>query len=121
MPKVALGEAEQAILMDRQLTTTDSAELWFTRFWAAKEAVAKAEGTGLRGRPRDFAVIAAEPTSLLVAVAGPDGPRRYTVHCAELHNPPGLPPRHYVVAWTETVSARKDETVAARNERTPRT
>ncbi|MDH6143389.1 acyl transferase domain-containing protein/phosphopantetheinyl transferase [Kitasatospora sp. GP30] len=121
LPKVALGEAEQAILMDRQLTTTDSAELWFTRFWAAKEAVAKAEGTGLRGRPRDFAVIAAEPTSLLVAVAGPDGPRRYTVHCAELHNPPGLPPRHYVVAWTETVSARKDETVAARNERTPRT
>ncbi|WP_279354682.1 4'-phosphopantetheinyl transferase superfamily protein [Frankia canadensis] len=30
--------------------------LWFTRLWAAKEAVAKAEGTGLAGRPRRFVV-----------------------------------------------------------------
>ncbi|WP_396229751.1 4'-phosphopantetheinyl transferase family protein [Frankia sp. CpI1-P] len=30
--------------------------LWFTRLWAAKEAAAKAEGTGLAGRPRQFVV-----------------------------------------------------------------
>jgi phosphopantetheine--protein transferase-like protein len=29
---------------------------WLTRFWCAKEAVAKAEGTGLAGRPGDFVV-----------------------------------------------------------------
>ncbi|MCC9307899.1 polyketide synthase dehydratase domain-containing protein [Kitasatospora sp. RB6PN24] len=113
LSKVALGESESRLLTERQLDSEDSAELWFTRFWAAKEAVAKAEGTGLRGRPRDFAVIAAEPAALLVAAPGPDGPRRYTVHCAELHNPPGLPPRHYVVAWTGTA--------APLDERTPRT
>jgi len=29
---------------------------WFTRMWAAKEAVAKADGTGLQGRPRRYVV-----------------------------------------------------------------
>ncbi|MFI6844415.1 beta-ketoacyl synthase N-terminal-like domain-containing protein [Kitasatospora sp. NPDC050467] len=74
--------------------------LWFTRFWAAKEAVAKAEGTGLRGRPRDFTVVAAEPSTLLVETAGPAGPRRHRVHCTTVTSPPGLPGRRYVVAWT---------------------
>jgi phosphopantetheinyl transferase len=101
--QVALSPAERDLLAGRQ-----DGELWFTRFWAAKEAVAKAEGTGLQGRPRDFTVIEAEPATLVVTAPGPDGPRRHTVHCAELDNPPGLPPRRYVVAWTQT-------------ERTPRT
>ncbi len=38
---------------------------WVARFWAAKEAVSKAVGTGLRGRPRDFAVVQAEAGGLL--------------------------------------------------------
>ncbi len=31
-------------------------DVWVTRAWTAKEAAAKADGTGLRGRPRDFVV-----------------------------------------------------------------
>ncbi|MBW8484787.1 beta-ketoacyl synthase N-terminal-like domain-containing protein [Actinomadura parmotrematis] len=41
-----------------------------TRLWTAKEAAAKAAGTGLRGRPRDFTVTAAEPGRLVVAARG---------------------------------------------------
>ncbi|MEV0961726.1 beta-ketoacyl synthase N-terminal-like domain-containing protein [Streptomyces sp. NPDC049910] len=80
-----------------------SAALWFTRFWAAKEAAAKAEGTGFDGRPKDFAVVAASGDRLAVEVRGAPGTpvRAYRVRCEEVGNPPGLPPRSYVVAWTE--------------------
>ncbi|MEU6540877.1 beta-ketoacyl synthase N-terminal-like domain-containing protein [Streptomyces sp. NPDC047000] len=74
-------------------------DLWFTRFWAAKEAVAKAEGTGFGGRPRDFTVTGAAGDGARLTVSG----RRaaaYTVHCEPTCNPPALPPRQYVVAWT---------------------
>jgi phosphopantetheinyl transferase (holo-ACP synthase) len=66
---------------------------WFARFWAAKEAVGKSLGTGLDGAPRRFVVRDAD---LSVAV----GDRLYRVDSAEVENPPGLPPRQYVVAWT---------------------
>jgi phosphopantetheinyl transferase len=33
---------------------------WVTRLWTVKEAVAKVEGTGLRGRPKDIVVSAVE-------------------------------------------------------------
>lgn len=39
---------------------------WLTAVWAAKEAVAKADGTGLRGRPKDWAVQAVDGDWLLV-------------------------------------------------------
>lgn len=97
---VALGPAELDLLAACRAAHGGSEALWFTRFWAAKEAVAKAEGTGLGGRPRDFAVVRADPSALLVTVAGPDGPRTHRVHCALIDNPPGLPQRRYVVAWT---------------------
>ncbi|WP_391530116.1 4'-phosphopantetheinyl transferase superfamily protein, partial [Candidatus Frankia nodulisporulans] len=44
-------------LLDR-LAGDDAAAraVWFTRLWAAKEAAAKARGTGLAGRPRQFVV-----------------------------------------------------------------
>jgi phosphopantetheinyl transferase len=70
--------------------------VWFTRFWAAKEAVGKALGTGLAGQPRRFAVTAATGTELQVEVAG----ERHRVAYTHIHNPPDLPARAYVVAWT---------------------
>ncbi|MFH8341769.1 4'-phosphopantetheinyl transferase superfamily protein, partial [Streptomyces sp. AM6-12] len=72
---------------------------WFTRFWAAKEAVAKAEGTGFGGRPRDFRVLEATPDGSRLLVAGRLAPA-YPVHCAHAANPLTLAPRAYVVAWT---------------------
>jgi phosphopantetheinyl transferase (holo-ACP synthase) len=48
--RLALTESEQALLpaADR--------DAWVTRIWTAKEAIAKADGTGLRGSPRSFVV-----------------------------------------------------------------
>ncbi|MHC6630128.1 beta-ketoacyl synthase N-terminal-like domain-containing protein [Streptomyces globosus] len=108
------GTAELALLAACRAGSAEAPEVWFTRFWAAKEAVAKAEGTGLRGRPRDIEVTAAEPDRLTVRVrrradasdqpdapGAPQGPYGvYRVGCTEVANPPGLPPRAYVVAWT---------------------
>ncbi|MFI1486158.1 beta-ketoacyl synthase N-terminal-like domain-containing protein [Streptomyces sp. NPDC020747] len=104
---VALDEDELKLLSARCAATGEAEALWFTRFWAAKEAVAKAEGTGFRGRPRDFTVL--EATTGDAGDAGDTGvrllvsgrlERAYTVHCERTGNPPGLPDRDYVVAWT---------------------
>ncbi|MEU0812678.1 beta-ketoacyl synthase, partial [Streptomyces sp. NPDC005970] len=73
-----------------------------TTLRAVKCAVAKAEGAEGVVRAPDVAVLdAADPERLLVEVATAAGrPRRYRVHSARTANPPGLPPRDYVVAWT---------------------
>jgi acyl transferase domain-containing protein/phosphopantetheinyl transferase len=89
----ALGDGEQALFA----TLTGDPERWFARFWTAKEAVAKLLGTGLRGEPRDFEVVAAAAGELTVRTGGRD----HRVHCADVTSPPGAPPRRYVVAWTE--------------------
>jgi phosphopantetheine--protein transferase-like protein len=65
----------------------------FARIWAAKEAVGKALGTGLDGAPRRFDVSLEDGT---VTVED----RSYPVAWREVENPPELPPRRYVVAWT---------------------
>jgi phosphopantetheinyl transferase len=103
--RLALGDTEQALL--NSLAGADSAERarWFTRFWAAKEAAAKAEGTGLDGKPRRFTVETATPHELTVRVAG----RVYRVGHREVSNPEDLTPRRYVVGWTwgpEPIPAR---------------
>jgi len=67
--------------------------LWFARFWAAKEAVGKAIGTGLAGAPRRFVV---RDRDLGVAVDG----RLHQVSHTEVESSPGSPSRRYVVAWT---------------------
>ncbi|MDX3456752.1 beta-ketoacyl synthase N-terminal-like domain-containing protein [Streptomyces sp. ME02-8801-2C] len=95
----ALTPSELGLLHARSAATGESEALWFTRFWAAKEAVAKAEGTGLGGRPRDFAVREAMDGGARLTVSGRLAPD-YTVHCEQTGNPPGLPTRQYVVAWT---------------------
>ncbi|MFF1445995.1 beta-ketoacyl synthase N-terminal-like domain-containing protein [Streptomyces sp. NPDC058295] len=95
----ALGEDELRLLRALSAGSGGSEALWFTRFWAAKEAVAKAEGTGFDGRPRDFTVLDATPAGDRLTVAG-RLERAYPVHCAPAANPPRLPDRSYVVAWT---------------------
>ncbi|WP_428965083.1 beta-ketoacyl synthase N-terminal-like domain-containing protein [Micromonospora fluostatini] len=92
----ALTGAETALLATLAGADADARWLWFTRFWAAKEAVGKAEGTGLDGRPRRFEVREATDTALVVEVDG----RAYRVGHREVANPDDLPPRRYVVAWT---------------------
>ncbi|MGF1431955.1 4'-phosphopantetheinyl transferase superfamily protein, partial [Kitasatospora sp. LaBMicrA B282] len=103
---VALDPAERDLLAACRAAHGGSEALWFTRFWAAKEAAAKAEGTGLRGRPGDFTVVRADPDeladpdALLVTVAGPGAARTHHLRCTEIANPADLPARRYVVAWT---------------------
>ena len=41
---------------ERRLLPTEERDLWITRFWVAKEAVAKALGRGLEGNPQRFRV-----------------------------------------------------------------
>jgi phosphopantetheinyl transferase len=90
----ALSESERNLL-----DTCDEGGqrwLWFARFWAAKEAVAKAEGTGLAGAPQRFTVASVTADQFTVAVEG----RSYAVAYREMTNLDGMPTRHYVVAWT---------------------
>jgi phosphopantetheinyl transferase len=88
----ALGARERALFDE-----LGGGDLWFARFWTAKEAVAKLRRTGLRGEPRDFEVVAAATDELTVCAGGTD----YRVHCTGITNLPALPPRDYVVSWTE--------------------
>ncbi len=82
--------ADERLLLDRLGGDRD---LWFARFWAAKEAVGKSLGTGLDGAPHRFVVTGPD---LTVTVDG----RAHAVATTEIENPPELPPRRYVVAWT---------------------
>ncbi|WUO11253.1 polyketide synthase dehydratase domain-containing protein [Streptomyces sp. NBC_00289] len=94
----ALAPDELRLLRDLCAATGEPEALWFTRFWAAKEAVAKAEGSGFGGRPRDFAVLEVGQDGRLLVAGRLE--RAYTVHYERTVNPPGLPERTYVVAWT---------------------
>ena len=67
--------------------------------------MAKAQGTGLRGQPRRFAVVAAGSTQLAVLAEG----RTYRVQCERLSNPADLEERHYVVAWTTGVQDEEED------------
>jgi phosphopantetheinyl transferase len=85
---VALGDAERALFR-----TLAPKTLWFTRFWAAKEAAAKADGTGLDGAPRRFRVTAAQDDHIDITVD--DRTRR--VECTTVEHGG----RTFVVAWTQ--------------------
>ena len=61
------GFAELALTgSERALVAGASQDEWLTRVWVAKEAVAKARGTGLRGDPRQFEVSHIDGERLLV-------------------------------------------------------
>jgi acyl transferase domain-containing protein/phosphopantetheinyl transferase len=51
------------ILAGRELDQHDE---WLARAWAAKEAVGKAQGTGLAGRPKDFKISSCGPDGIVV-------------------------------------------------------
>ncbi|MFE3738957.1 beta-ketoacyl synthase N-terminal-like domain-containing protein [Streptomyces sp. NPDC059134] len=92
----ACGPEERALLARTVAAGDEDEDLWFTRFWAAKEAVAKERGTGLGGRPQEYEVTAARPGLLRVEHAG----SAWEVRCDQVAAPAGLPERNYVVAWT---------------------
>lgn len=63
---LALTEREQRLLA----ALAEDRMTGVTRLWTAKEAAAKAAGTGLAGRPREFEVVGVEGDRLLVAAGG---------------------------------------------------
>jgi phosphopantetheinyl transferase len=76
----------------------------FTRFWTAKEAVSKAEGTGLAGRPGAFAIAMVEGDRLHVIcqLEPTEQTREYTVETRIVPGPAGTDGARadYLVAWT---------------------
>lgn len=103
----ALGGAERTLFEG----STDPADrdLELTRWWCAKEAVAKAAGTGLGFRPTQFAISEVDGDHLLVdgrwvattVVAGPTRTITQTAGAAG-----DTTPEEYVVAWTDDAHGR---------------
>jgi phosphopantetheinyl transferase len=87
-----LTDAERRLL-DGVCSSVVERPSWVTRFWTAKEAVAKAAGTGLGGRPHQFAITRVDADRLLVT-AGDGAPSRWVQ--TEL----GAEVEPYAVAWT---------------------
>jgi phosphopantetheinyl transferase len=54
-----------------QLTAVAPEDAAAIRLWCAKEAMAKARGTGLQGRPKDFEALAAEEDGSFLLRHGP--------------------------------------------------
>lgn len=104
--RVALGPRELALLARLVAGSDESEALWFTRFWTAKEAAAKAEGTGFGGRPHAFEVTDVTPDAsggAPAAVTVTVGGRRHHVHCTLVD------PTH-VVAWTTAATTLEENT-----------
>jgi phosphopantetheinyl transferase len=80
-------------LLDARCSSVAERPSWVTRFWAAKEAVAKAAGTGFGGRPHQFTVQRIDGDRLLVAAG--EGARSRWVQTEV-----GIEPEPYAVAWT---------------------
>ncbi|QES52155.1 hypothetical protein DEJ50_04400 [Streptomyces venezuelae] len=103
--RVALGPGELRLAERIAALTGTGPEAALTALWCAKEAAAKAEGAGIGGRPRDWAVVdVPAPDSLLVV--SPGG-RRHLVRTSVLYPLPAATTAttatasEYVVAWTE--------------------
>jgi acyl transferase domain-containing protein/phosphopantetheinyl transferase len=88
-----LTPAERALLDTIAPAGQEDRARWVTRFWTAKEAVAKAGGTGLGGRPARFVVTAVDSDRLLVVVDGVE-------HWVTTRT--GDVPVPFAVGWTRT-------------------
>ncbi|HEX5367627.1 MAG TPA: beta-ketoacyl synthase N-terminal-like domain-containing protein [Acidimicrobiales bacterium] len=108
------GDVAGAVVLsagERALLPPGDEDEWLTRAWAAKEAAAKAAGSGLGGRPRDFPVRAVEGERVLVGARWV-GTARAAAPLQVAWGGPGRPPapagadapaperKDYVVAWT---------------------
>jgi phosphopantetheinyl transferase len=91
-----LTDAERGLL-DALCSWVADRPSWVTRFWAAKEAVAKAAGTGLGGRPQRFAVERVDGDRLLVTTG--EGTSRWVQTGVGTESEP------YAAAWTPTEAA----------------
>jgi phosphopantetheinyl transferase len=80
-PEIARAE-EMSLIED--LASFQPDEGWWTRLWCAKEAAAKALGTGLQGRPKDFQALDGDPQGNLLILHVPGG-ERIVVHTARFH------------------------------------
>jgi phosphopantetheinyl transferase len=69
---------------ERLLCPREDRDVWITRMWTAKEAVAKSMGTGLKGRPRDFVISRIDGERMLID-------ETWVESCRE---------GDYVVSWT---------------------
>lgn len=105
---------DERSLIDEQHELGRSRHEWTTRMWCAKEAVAKAEGTGLGGRPRRFLVqhVEGEVLDVLVLDEHTGEPaRRHRVATCVIDDVDTFDhPVEYVVAWTVPLD---DELVTA--------
>ncbi|MCX4825267.1 polyketide synthase dehydratase domain-containing protein [Streptomyces sp. NBC_01142] len=107
LSRIALT-ADERRLADRLAARDGSGRLAraLTALWCAKEAAAKAEGTGLGGRLRQWTVIAGSASGEL-RVTSPEG-RDHVVRISTVHDPSGPDdhggpdgePATHVVAWT---------------------
>ncbi|MEU9799256.1 beta-ketoacyl synthase N-terminal-like domain-containing protein [Streptomyces sp. NPDC051000] len=96
--RIALGPGERALA--ERLAAVDGTTLpgALTTLWCAKEAAAKAEGTGLAGRPRDWRVTG-DPGSGVLRVLSP----ARVAHTVRFDTIPASHPTplDHLVAWTE--------------------
>jgi phosphopantetheinyl transferase len=104
---LACTESERALL-DLCATGIGSRLECLTRFWSAKEAVAKAVGTGLVGRPHRFEVTEMNGSQLLVAAV--DHGARWWVDTALVDGSAGA---RYVIAWTRSATSSIPTSAAA--------
>ncbi|MCJ1676418.1 polyketide synthase dehydratase domain-containing protein [Streptomyces sp. APSN-46.1] len=95
--RIALGPDEIRLAEGLAVREGTGLPAALTALWCAKEAAAKAEGTGLGGRPRAWRVTedAESPDCGGLSVRSPDG-RTYPVRTTLLT----LAPLDHVVAWT---------------------
>ncbi|MEV6676504.1 beta-ketoacyl synthase N-terminal-like domain-containing protein [Streptomyces erythrochromogenes] len=109
--RIALGPGELRLAERLAAHGGSGLPTALTALWCAKEAAAKADGSGLGGRPRDWRVTGDRDSGELL-VTSPDGtpyPVRTTLLTGAPPGPPAIggppgtapaPPPDHVVAWT---------------------